>query len=309
MQFHITAPLFAIIAIGYAAVRFNVVPKAMVPGIGRFVLYIALPALIFRALMNAPINEVINISFMTAYAGGALTTFILALIIFKAIMDKPLTASGVGALGSSFSNVIFIGFPVAVQVFGSVPAAAFTMALLIDNFFMLPLSLIVMEAGTGKASATNMVGTLRKIAASLIKNPLIIAIIAGLCFSALDWQLPKTAVRVIDMLADSSGGVGLFYAGGVLVGATLKGRLPTMATVTLLKLMVCPVVVAILVSVLPPMDRELGIAVVIFASAPMFAIYPVIASKYGMEQECASTLLAATGVSFVTMSVGLMLVL
>lgn len=308
MQFLITAPLFALIAVGFAAVRSGLVPKAAVQGIGQFVLYFAVPALIFRALTSAPLDQVFNPVFMAAYGGGAVAVLLLTLAVFRLAFKAPLAASGVNALGAAFSNVIFIGFPIAWQVFGEVPAAAFTMALLMDNIVMLPLALVIIEIGAG-GGAAGLGGTLRGIAGRLARNPLMLAIAAGIVFSGLGWTLPDPVVRVIDMLADASPGAALFYVGGLLVGARLSGRLAAMGTVAALKLVVHPLLVVTLFALLPPVADHLRTTAIVFSTAPMLAIYPVIASRYGLAQEAASTLLIATATSFVTISVALTLML
>lgn len=301
MTLLITAPIFALIAVGYVSVRTELISQAMMPGLGRFVLYIAVPALIFRALTATPIGEVFQPSFIAAYAGGSVTTFVLALLVFRALLKKSLTECGLGAFGSSFSNVIFIGYPIFLQLHKSIAGTAFTMALLVDNFVNLPLALIVMKAGAGGRGA-NLWQTVRGIAERVFKNPLMVSIVVGIGFSLLDWELPAVARRIIHLLADASPGAELFYIGGVLVGAKLGGRWLSMGLVTGLKLTVQPAVVGLLLTVLPPIQPELRLAAIVFATSPMLAIYPVIASKYGMEQEAATTLLIATAVSFATIS-------
>ena len=68
----------------------------------------------------------------------------------------------------------------------------------------------------------------------------------------------------------------LFYVGGILVGAPLKGRLTSMSVVSIAKLVIHPLLVAFIVWQMPGLSTELRIAAVIFASSPMLAIYPII---------------------------------
>jgi len=46
------------------------------------------------------------------------------------------------------------------------------------------------------------------------------------------------------------------------------------------------------------MPSDLKVAVIIFASVPMFSIYPIIGGEYGEQSFCASTLLITTVLSF-----------
>ena len=305
MQFLITAPIFALIAIGYVAVRTGLVPRGVVPGIGQFVLYFAVPALIFRALLNADFGQVLNAGYLIAYAAGCMGTFVLIYGLLRFGMKRPITECGLKAFGSSFPNSIFIGFPILLHLFNEVPTAAFTMALLVENFVIFPAALIVMDIGAADGQARGLGGTLKSIGERLIKNPILVAIVAGSLGSGFGVQLPGIIEKIVDMLAQASPAAALFFIGGVLVGADIKGRLGSIATVTLARLVVNPLLVAVFMYTLPGIDPRLQVSAIIIAAAPMLAIYPIIGSKYGMAEESASTLLLATAASFVTISITL----
>ena len=308
-QLLITGPIFALIAVGYIAVRSGLVPKAAAAGVGQFVLYFTVPALIFRALSDVRFDQVLDPFFLIAYSAGCVGTFFVSFLVFKTVFRKPVTESGLNAFGSSFPNSIFIGFPILLHLFDGVPAQAFTMALLVENFLLFPIAMIVMDIGSGAAGQGGLRDTLKAIGERLVKNPILIAIIAGVMASAVEVELPPLLVKVIDMLASASPAAALFFIGGVLVGIDLKGRLPVIGAVTFAKLVINPLLVAACIWLLPPFQRELQVAAIVIASAPMLAIFPIIGGKYGLEQESASTLLSATAVSFVTISVVLWLVL
>ena len=53
---------------------------------------------------------------------------------------------------------------------------------------------------------------------------------------------------------------------------------------------------------LPRTDPKLQMAAIIFASMPMFSIYPILAQRYHYEGFCAAALLVATLLSFVTVT-------
>jgi len=69
------------------------------------------------------------------------------------------------------------------------------------------------------------------------------------------------------------------------------------------KLVLHPLCVLALVWLMPPQEPALRAAAVLFAAMPMMSIYPVLAQRHGHDRFCAAALLAATVVSFVTISV------
>jgi hypothetical protein len=74
----ITGPIYLAIAIGHAATHAGLFAKADMQVLGKFVINVAPPALIFRALSTRPIAEVFNPGFLVAYALGSLTLMIAA---------------------------------------------------------------------------------------------------------------------------------------------------------------------------------------------------------------------------------------
>lgn len=301
-QILITAPIFIIIAIGYGAVRTGLVAKEFIPGLGRFVLYFTVPALIFRALSQTRLDEILNPWFLLAYGGGCLITFGLSLLFFRFAFKTSLTENGLNALGAALPNSIFIGFPVLLQYFGEIPASAFTMVLMVENIVIFSLALTIMEFGSVGEASEKFAATMKAVAVRIATNPMLLAILAGVIASATNLTLPETFDKVVEMFARASAAAALFFIGGVLVGINLKGRVTAISAVAFAKLIINPALVALLVVVLPPFDARLQIAAIVFAASPMLSIYPVIGAKFGLAQESASKLLLTTIASFASIS-------
>ncbi len=68
----ITSPIFLIIALGYVAVRQNIIAQDVARGMGAFVMNFALPALLVKTLSGRPIADIIHGEFLIAYGGGSL---------------------------------------------------------------------------------------------------------------------------------------------------------------------------------------------------------------------------------------------
>jgi hypothetical protein len=63
-----------------------------------------------------------------------------------------------------------------------------------------------------------------------------------------------------------------------------------------------PLLVLTAVLLLPPMARELQVAVVLMAAVPMLGIYPILAQKHGHDTMAAAAQLGATVASFFTLT-------
>lgn len=297
-----TLPIFILMVIGYGAVRANLLSKDMLMGIGRFVLYFAVPSLIFKTLSESHLQDIVDPYFLTAYGVGSLASFLLLFLFFKLAFKNSITESGLKGLGSALPNSIFIGYPLLLQVLDQPPIGAFAMALLVENILIFPLALIIMDIGASVDSQKSFTGTLKEIFAQLAKNPILLAIIAGSLASTTGFQLPEIADKIVTMMAQASAATSLFFVGGLLVGTTIKGSTRSIAAVSIGKLIIHPLLVATCVLLLPDFDPQLQMTAVLLATSPMLAIFPIIGAKYGHGQISASIMLVTTVASFVTIS-------
>lgn len=298
----ITTPIFLLIAIGYAAVRWRVLPYEAIPGLGRFVLYFAMPGLILHTLSSMQFSEVLNFSFIIAYGLGSLLMLGIGLLIsLKVFKNEPVLAS-LKAMGVSMSNTPYFGFPVLLQVVGGTAAQAFSMALLVETILIIPLCMALLEFTTSRSTGMSLGRVLIKLHKRMLSNPLLIAIVVGMLISALDITLPDPVNITLEMLGRSSATVALFVIGASLVDSPLKGKLGGITPMLIGKLIAHPLMVVFLIWLLPPFDPKLQLAAVLLAAMPMMSIYPIFGSQYGYRNFTASTLMLTTVCAFFTIS-------
>ena len=114
--------------------------------------------------------------------------------------------------------------------------------------------------------------------------------------------LPEVPAKAVNLLAASTGAISLFVIGGSLVGIRIGGMKRDVAAIAIGKLVLHPLLVLAMVMVLPPMQRELQLAVVLMAAVPMLGIYPILAQKHGHDAMAAAAQLGTTVASFATLT-------
>jgi len=72
----ITTPIFLLIGLGYIARWSGIIQRDQMQGVGVFVLYCALPALVIRALTQQPLEEVFKLNYLVAYGLGSIAVFV-----------------------------------------------------------------------------------------------------------------------------------------------------------------------------------------------------------------------------------------
>jgi predicted permease len=302
----ITTPIFFIIGLGYLARAGGIIEAAPLQGVGTFVMYFALPALVIRALTKNPLGEVFNPSYLLAYGGGSLAVFLIGLTLATRLQRKPLGTGAIQALGMSASNSGFIGYPVAAMALGPPAAIILALNMLIENLLIIPLALILAELGQ---QAGNGLGeTLRQTALRLIRNPILIGLLVGVLIAATDQSLPAPLTRVIDMLAGAAGPAALFVIGGSLYGLSPRGMVRDIGQITLGKLVLHPLAVLGGFMLLPNVDPTLIAGALLFACAPMVSIYPLLGRRFGLDDIAAATLMISTLSAFMTISLMLWLI-
>lgn len=302
----ITAPIFILIGLGFSAVMSKLVTREQIRGMGSFVITLALPALIIKGMADSPIDDIVNPGFLLAYSAGSLASFSLGFFILRKQRKQSLGNSAIASLGMSASNTGFIGYPIAAMVVGPSAALGVAMAIMVETVIMIPLAQTLADAGHSQTSAK--LKTLLQTAKRLARSPLIIAIATGLTLSLLELQLPAVAMKVIDMLAVASAPVALFVIGGTLYGLKARGLMADVAMIAAGKLIIHPTAIALAFLLAPSLDPNLKTAGILFASAPMLSIYPILGQRYGQEERCAAALLVSTVFSFITISLVIALV-
>jgi hypothetical protein len=294
----LTGPIFLVIAAGYVTTRAGLFQRAEMRVFGKYVINIALPALLFNALSQRSVGEVLEPVFVAAYALGSVATMMLGILWARRFAHKPISASAIVGMGMSCPNSGFIGFPLVAQVLGAATAGiGLALAMVVENFLLLPLALAIADSEADDAKSA-----IAQSLKALARNPMIYGIATGFLFSLLGWHLPEPLAKAVNLFAASTGAISLFVIGGSLVGIQAHGMRRDITVVAIGKLLVHPLIVLGLVAVLPPMARELQVAVVLMAAVPMLGIYPILAQKHGHDAMAAGAQLGTTVASFFTLT-------
>ena len=302
----ITGPIFLIVGVGFAAVRHGLLTRAEMRPLGVFVINVALPALLFKAMSARALGDLVDGHLLLVYALGSLLAAGLALAVSCLLRGRSLQVGAVQALGASMSNSAFIGYPIALQAMGPLAGSALAVYALVEGLLMMPLLLTLAEV----AGSTNRrwSAVLREILRRLTRNPFILAMGAGVLWTLLGVPLPVPVAKAVDMLSVASAPVALFCIGGTLAGLSLRGMAGDLSLIVAGKLLVHPLCVAAVLAVSPGSRPELATAAILNAGMPMLSIYPLLSQKFGQEGLSAAALVAATTLSFFTVS-GLLWVL
>lgn len=298
----ITAPIYLLMAVGFLSVRSGWLEAGAMRHIGQFVIKVALPALLFQIVTAQPLAQTLRWRFLLAYAAGSVIAFGLGWW-FARRQQASLRAFIAG--GMACSNTGFVGTPVLLSWMGATAAApALALVFVVENLVVLPLLFMLSEPKV-ESSRTHqrILHTLKPV----LRQPMLLAIVAGLLWSASGLAMPSAVGRSIEILGRSAAGASLVVIGGALASLQ-RGHLGgDLVVVALGKLFGHPLAVGACLFLLMPAGDPLRAAGIVAAAAPMFSIYPVLAQRHGHEAFCAATLLVTTVASFFSLSLVLWL--
>jgi predicted permease len=301
----ITGPIFLAALLGYATTRAGLFAKADMRMFGKFVVNIALPALLFNALSQRPIGDVLNGGYLLAYLAGSLALLGAGYAWGHRVAKLDPAGCSIVAMGMTCANSGFIGYPILLLTLPSVAGVVLALNMMVENLVVIPLVLLLAERGQGGEGRWHAV--VGKSLERLAANPLLIAIAGGIAMSALGWRLPAAVARTVDLFALSCSALSLFVIGGTLVALPMRGLGSKVVPIAVGKLILHPLAVGLAVLALPALgmpalDPALRAAAVLTAAVPMMGIYPIFAQAYGHEDLGAASMLVATVASFFTLS-------
>ena len=114
----ITFPFFALVLCGYLAARRGVLPQPAIPGLNAFVLYFALPCMLYRFGASTPIAQLLDPAVAGVYLLCALVMVGAAVALTRSTRIGWNDAA-FGALVAAFPNTGFMGVPLLVALLGA----------------------------------------------------------------------------------------------------------------------------------------------------------------------------------------------
>lgn len=299
-------PIFGLLALGFAACRAKLIDQAGARGLVLFVFNFSIPALLLTSMAGLELPDDLDWRFLIAFYVGSLATYGLGLAVGRVPFRRALAEQAIFGMGAAFSNLVLIGIPVVLTALG--PDASLPMLAIIGlhsaTFMPLTVLLIQAEQADGGSMARRAAG----LFADVLRNPIILGILAGLLVNLTGVALWTPVSTILDLLGAAAVPCALFTVGASLAGFPLAGDLAPSLTVTGLKLVVHPLLVwLVAVPVLGADGLAVDVAVLMAAMPSAVNVY-LFGERYAAAAGMAArTVLLTTFGSMVTIAAVLVL--
>ncbi|RLQ89064.1 AEC family transporter [Notoacmeibacter ruber] len=308
----ITGPVFIVIAVGFLAVKSSLMSAEEIRGVGRFVLLIALPALIFHAVASRPMSDVFEPSYMAAYAAGSLLMIAVSYLFSRVVTGLDQSRAAIRSMGMTCPNSGFIGYPIMLILFPEIAAQILALNFIVENVLLVPLLLTMAEQGRNNGESRSIGQSLKATLTRLARTPLMIAIALSVPVSLAGLPMPALVERPLGILADVAVGASLFYVGSMLAIVGKKGMSAKAIPTAIGKLIVHPLILlvaygAMVALGLTSADEPMLLALLLTGALPAFTVFPILASNYDYGAEAGFALIVMTAASFFTLTLLLIL--
>lgn len=266
--FATVAPIFGLIALGFGIARVGYLPESTGKGLADFVFMVAIPALLFRLMLEESGTQAPPYMLWACFLSVMALTWGAAALLTRIVLKRPATDGASISMASTYGNIILLGIPLAIDRFGS--EAATPAALIVSVYSpMLWLAGTLHMEWAGKSEGLDWASLLRELVGNLVRNPIIVALVAGLAWRQTGLGLHPLLDKTVALLGQSAVPGALVALGLSLSGFAILGQTRTVAVILTLSLIFMPAVAWVMafeVFDLPPVWA--GVVVLLAAAPP-----------------------------------------
>ncbi len=297
----ITLPFFALIACGYLAGRLGLLGDEGIKGLNAFVLYFALPCLIFSSLASKPLVDIVNPTFMGAYLTASIAVFATASFMGRLLFRGSLGISALQGQAASVGNVGYLALPLIIALLGPEASLPVVLGWLVDLVVLVPLSIALLEIDRHDAAAWR--DFTQNVIKGVVMNPFVLSITAGVLYATSGLAIPIPIDSFTGLLGKAAGPCALFALGATLSGRPVSDGLSEAVYMSAFKLFIHPAVMWVSVTMVFEIEPLWATAAILTAAAPVAGNVYIIAQSFGVYVLRASTsILISTLIALLTFS-------
>lgn len=293
----VTLPIFLIVLLGLLLRRTGRIDDHFVATASSLVFNICLPVLMFFAIVESDVSLLRHWRLASYSAAAATLSFLLFWWLSLRFVPVP-QDRGVAVQSAFRSNLGIVGIALCANAFGTdgLAVGALILAVVTPLYNVFSIYALTRSLDSGRRIQWPA------ILLSIIKNPLILSILAALVFVALGWRLPQVLDESGRYLSRMTLPLALITIGGSLSLSALKAASRLSAAVVFAKLVLLPVGVLAGAWWAGFRGTELGCLLLMFASPTAAAAFVMARAMGGNYKLASNTIALSTVLSPLTIS-------
>jgi predicted permease len=286
---NVVAPLFILMATGYASRRIGFLSEEFLAQLNRFVFRFCLPLMLFQDIRLSYEGDFSNTKLIFTSLIGIAIVILLSFAIVPFLVKRKAQRGSI-IQGIYRSNFLIYGLPLATGMYGNEAVASISMLMVIMIPFYNIAAVIILsifsETGANKV-------TLKTIIRDIITNPLILGCAFGLLGGVVQLQFPAFVEKPLAQLAGTAAPLALFVMGGEFKFNTLKNNMIKVISVTVVRLIIVPVIALGIFISMGFRNVDLAVLLTIFATPAAMAGY-IMAKNMGNDGALSAQIVVLT---------------
>jgi len=269
-------PVFGIGALGYILGLRGTFDFNMAMALNKFVMFVAMPALGFQLLANAPLAE-FNLAMLGGYFVTELLMYTAGFLIARLVFKTDVMEAALLGLAIALTNHILFVLPIAITLFGEDAVTPIVAIISMDGMLIFSGSLILMDVlATKDASLGHTIG-------KIVRNPPLVAMALGLAVGVMGVSVPVGIDVFMDFLGSAASPV-LLFALGIILSQKASGSRPMLpVAITGVKLVVHPLLAWVIFAGVLHLSPEVRNPAMMVAAAPCGVMAFMLALNYGVR--------------------------
>jgi len=217
-----TVPIFLVMFLGGVIKKLNIIDDNFVNKANRYVFIVALPAMLFMDISQSDVKTNFDVSFVMFCMIVTTVCFVVIWLLSELFM-KDDTMKGSFVQGSFRSSAAILGLAFVQNMYSNTGMAPLMIVAAVPLYNIYSVIVLTFKAKkqseNGSLIEVSNLENIKKACFNIIKNPIIIAIFFGLCFSILNIKLPVIIDKTITSVAATATPIAL-----IVIGAGFEGR-------------------------------------------------------------------------------------
>ena len=297
-----TVPIFLLIVVGWFLMRLGILSKAFTASADKYVFKVALPAVLFKDIATADIRSDFDPKFFF-FCMIATSMMFLGVWFFANLLIKDKSIIGAFVQGSARGSAAVLGIAFVNNIYGSSGMAPMMIVAAVPLYNIFSVIILTVHSNNKDNNASQIKTTVLNV----LKNPIIIGIVAGLPFSLLGIDITGPALnipyKVISNLAATATPIALLVVGASFEGRKAIQKLGPTLTASIIKLFILPAVFFPFAVMMGFRGSEL-VAILVMLGSPTTVTCYIMAKNMGNDEVLSSsiavmaTLLSSVSLTF-----------
>lgn len=290
-------PIFLVMCSGYVMKYKKLIDNGFIKKANYMVFYVALPIKLFHDVSMTSFQEYFDLKFIffvtVITVGGALISWFTGNLLIRDSHQI-----GAFAQGAFRGNFLYIGFSLMENIIGRIALKGPLAVAIIVPLYNIMSVIILTYAGNSKDKSINLISTLKDI----MRNPLIIAITAGIFTSLLPVEVPLVMARTMEYFASIATPLALIAIGASFNFSHTIENLPPALMASAIKLVILPSI-AVAAAVAIGYTGEDIVLIYVLTGVPTATVSFIMAAAMEADKDLASNIIMiSTLLSVITMT-------